>query len=96
MRVGIPRQHKWINYIRDWWKYRNAVLTISINDDGVVILEGVVNQRVRADCTVGIGKDLLLRKELSVRALRDGGGGTWTGEDFSMTTSGSFEDERGG
>lgn len=93
MDVGRPIKIKVIENVRNWWKYRNAPLTISINDEGVVILGGVVNQRVIADCDVGIGKDLLMRKPLEVLSLVNAGGGTWTGEDQQITTSGCFENE---
>lgn len=93
MDVSRPRKIKLIENIRNWWKYRNAPLTISIDDEGLVILGGVVNQRVIADCDVGIGKDLLMRKQLDVRNLVNAGGGTWTTESPYITTSGCFENE---
>lgn len=91
MDVSSPRKIKVIENIRNWWKYRNAPLTISIDDEGLVILGGVVNQRVIADCDIGIGKDLLMRKQLDVRNLVNAGGGTWTTESPHITTSGCFE-----
>ena len=94
MEVRRPRTIKWIDNIRSWWKYRNAPLTLSINDEGVLILGGVVNQRIIADCTVGVGKDLYLRKELSTRSMVNAGGGTWTAETNTLTLAGSFENEQ--
>lgn len=92
MDIRRPRKIKWIEDLREWWKYRKATLTISVNEDGLIILEGVVNQRIVINGNAGIAKDLILRKELDIRgSLSNAGGGTWSlTEDFTITMGGSF------
>ena len=92
MDVHIPRKIKWIEHLRDWWQYRKAVLTISVNEDGLIILGGVINQRIRVEGDVGIADNLLMRKSLHVSGnLRNASKGTFSPRtDFTLTTGGTF------